>query len=324
MASKPSIGGQAVIEGVMMRGPASWAVAVRTPDGAITAETHMLPGHAQRYPFLRWPFVRGVYVLVESLSIGIRALRISTAHALGEEERPSDKQLGWTMALAVLFFTGLFVALPALAVKFGGRLLEQESQLVQNLAEGALRIGLFVGYILLISLLPDIRRVFQYHGAEHKTIYAYENDDPLEPEVIDRYSTLHVRCGTNFLFIVLFLTLAAHLVLDLLLPPSIPLRVAARVLAIPFLAGLAYEVIKAASRQENSLPFRILSLPGLALQKITTRPPSRDQIEVAVKAMESVIGREQLASSREPAQQVGAPIPPLAAPGAGTAPTGPA
>ena len=305
MASKPSIGGQALIEGVMMRGPRSWAIAVRKPNQEIVTEAHALPGHPDRRPFLKWPLIRGVYVLVESLQIGFRALMISAGHAMDEEEeKPTEKQLGWTMVAALIFFAGIFIVLPALAIKFSGRWMGIEDPFLQNLAEGLLRIGMFVGYILLISLMKDIRRVFQYHGAEHKTIYAYENDDPLEPEIVDRYSTLHVRCGTNFLFIVLSLTILAHLVMDLLLPPSIPLKLAARVAAIPLLAGLAYEVIKAASKKEDSKVLKVLSLPGLGLQKITTRPPTPDQIEVAIAAMESVIAREKLAEPAEAAAVV--------------------
>ena len=178
----------------------------------------------------------------------MRALAISAAYAVGDEEqRPSDRQLGWAMGVALVVFAGVFVLLPALGGKLGGRLIGVRGDFAQNVLEGLLRIGMFLGYILLISLLPDIRRVFQYHGAEHKTIYAYENGDPLDPEVVDRYPTLHVRCGTNFLFIVMFLTVVAHFVLDLFVPPSIPLRIAARLAVIPLLAGGAYEVIKAAS-----------------------------------------------------------------------------
>jgi uncharacterized protein YqhQ len=306
MASKPSIGGQALIEGVMMRGPTSWAIAVRKPDSEIATETHPLPGHSERHKWLKWPLVRGVYVLVESLTIGLKALMISANYSLDEKDRLSEKQLGWTMAGALVFFTGIFILLPALATKFGGRLIGVESELVQNIVEGLFRIGLFVGYLLLISMLRDIRRVFQYHGAEHKTIYAYENDDPMDPEVVDRYSTLHVRCGTNFLFIVLALTIVVHFIMDITLPESIPLRVSARILAIPFLAGIAYEVIRAAGKRGDSLVFRIASLPGLALQRITTRPPGRDQIEVAIAAMESVIAREKLA---EPAKEAEAAQP---------------
>ena len=308
MANKPSIGGQAVVEGVMMRGPASWAVAVRKPDSAIACESFPLPRPPADHPWLKLPFVRGIWVLVESLTIGMRALSISAAYAAGDEgERPSDRQIGWSMGIAMVFFAGVFVLLPALGGKLGGRLIGIRGDLAQNVLEGALRIGMFLGYILLISLLPDIRRVFQYHGAEHKTIYAYENGDPLEPEVVDRYSTLHVRCGTNFLFIVMFLTVAVHFVMDLFLPHSVPIRIAARLLAIPLLAGGAYEVIKAASADERSLAFRIASLPGLALQKITTRAPTRDQIEVAIRAMEAVMANEGLERSPAPRSS---PLPP--------------
>jgi len=188
------------------------------------------------------------------------------------------------------------VAAPALATKLGGQAVGVNSFLGQNLIEGAIRLGLFLGYISLISLIPDIRRVYQYHGAEHKVIAAYENGDPLQPEVVDRYPTLHVRCGTNFLFIVLFLTVLVGLALDFLLPHVLLLRVAARVVVIPLLAAFGYEIIRAASRDERSLVFRVASLPGLALQKITTRAPDRDQIEVAIKALEAVIAAEALAA----------------------------
>jgi uncharacterized protein YqhQ len=313
VAGKPSIGGQAVVEGVMMRGPASWAVAVRKPDLAIACESFPLPRRAEDHPWLRLPFVRGVWVLVESLVIGMRALSLSAAYAVGEaEERPSDRQIGWSMGIAIVFFAGVFILLPALGGKVGGRLIGVHGDLAQNVLEGLLRIGMFLGYIMLISLLPDIRRVFQYHGAEHKTIYAYENGDPLEPAIVDRYSTLHVRCGTNFLFVVMFLTVAAHFVMDLFLPPSVPLRIGARLFAIPLLAGGAYEVIKGASRNERSLVFRMASLPGLALQKVTTRPPTHDQIEVAIRAMEAVMAREGLMQPPVP----GVPSPPAAESGA--------
>jgi uncharacterized protein YqhQ len=295
------------MEGVMMRGPTSWAVAVRKPDLGIACESFPLPGHAQERPWLKLPFVRGVWVLVESLMIGMRALAISASYAAGEEDeaRASDRQIGWSMGIALVFFAAVFITLPALGGKLGGRWLGVDSDLAQNLLEGILRIGMFLGYILLISLLPDIRRVFQYHGAEHKTIYAYENGDPLVPEVVDQYSTLHVRCGTNFLFIVMFLTIVVHFVLDLVLPHSVPLRIGARILAIPVLAGCAYEVIKAASKNEHSLLFRAASLPGLALQKITTRPPDRDQIEVAIKALEAVVasGAAEAAADPSPEEQ---------------------
>jgi uncharacterized protein YqhQ len=289
---KPSIGGQAVLEGVMMRGPASWSVACRKPDETIAVERHPLPSVAQRHPWLKWPLIRGCLVLGESLTIGIRALKISANYALDEEEQLSDKQLGWTLGMAMIFFSAVFIVLPVLGTRLLENLvgnLSEDQPLVFNLIEGGIRLGMFLGYLLLIGQLKDIRRVFQYHGAEHKTIYAYENGDPLDPQLIDdKYSTLHVRCGTNFLFIVLFLTILAHFVLDLFAPAALLPRLGLRLAAIPFLAGISYEAIKLASRNEKSLTFRILMLPGLALQKITTKPPTLDQIEVAIAAMQAV------------------------------------
>lgn len=288
---RPSIGGQAVLEGVMMRGASSWSVACRRPDSTIAVERHPLPTLATRHPFLKWPLLRGCLVLGESLAIGIKALMISANQALAEEEEElSDKQLGWTLATAMVLFSAVFIALPVFGTKLLERLIDfpARNALGFNLIEGAFRLTLFVGYLLLIGQFKDVRRVFQYHGAEHKTIYAYENGDPLEPEEIDRkYSTLHVRCGTNFLFIVLFLTIIAHFILDLFVD-GLLLRIIIRIAAIPVLAGISYEAIKLASRNENSLAFRISMLPGLALQKITTKPPSLDQIEVAIEAMKAV------------------------------------
>lgn len=309
------------MEGVMMRGPVSWAVAVRKPDSEIAVQTFQLPTVIKRHKWLGWPFLRGVYVLVESLGIGMKALKISASYALEEEdEKPSDKAIGWSMGIAVVFFSAIFIALPAFISKFGGKLIGVHSDIWQNVIEGGIRLGFFLGYILLISLVPDIKRVFQYHGAEHKTIYAYENDDPLEPEVVDRYTTLHVRCGTNFLFIVMFLTIIAHFFLDLALPHSIPIRIAARVLLIPFLAGTSYEVIRAAGKNEHSKLFHFLSLPGLALQKVTTRQPTREQIEVAIKAMEAVIAREALTEPvTEPVENAAVDIAPILSPEPGIA-----
>ena len=276
----------------MMRGPASWSVACRRPDETIAVEKHPLPTMAERHPFLKWPMFRGVLVLVESLQIGLKALMISANHALEDEEQLSDKQLGWTMGTAMIMFSAVFIVIPVFGTKLIQNLLGDvvDSKLAFNLIEGGVRLSMFVGYLLVIGQFKDIRRVFQYHGAEHKTIYAYENGDPLDPALIDnKYSTLHVRCGTNFLFIVLFLTIVAHLVIDIALSGyGLPIRILVRLLAIPVLAGISYEVIKLASRNEESLLFRVSMMPGLLLQKITTKPPSLDQIEVAIAAMQAV------------------------------------
>ncbi|MQA98696.1 MAG: DUF1385 domain-containing protein [Actinobacteria bacterium] len=276
----------------MMRGPASWSVACRRPDETIAVDRFPLPSLAERHPWLKWPLFRGVIVLGESLAIGIKALMISANQALEDEEQLSGKQLGWSLTVAMVMFSAVFIALPVLGTRwlesYIGNLSDDRPVLF-NLIEVAIRLTMFVGYLLLIGQLKDIRRVFQYHGAEHKTIYAYENGDALVPAEIDRkYTTLHVRCGTNFLFIVLFLTVVAHLVIDLLVGDPFWMRIVIRVLAIPVLAGFSYEVIKLASRNEESLFFRISMLPGLALQRITTKPPTLDQIEVAIAAMRAV------------------------------------
>lgn len=311
---RPSIGGQAVMEGVMMRGPESWSVACRTPSGAISVDCSPLPGSLKRFPSLKLPFLRGCYVLGESLYIGIKALMISASKALEDDQgepEVSDKAMGWSLGIALVLFSAVFIVLPVLATKgisalTGGTV--SDRPIYFNLVEGTIRLGFFVGYLLAISLFPDIRRVFQYHGAEHKTIYAYENGDPLVPADIDRrYPTLHVRCGTNFLFIVLFLTVLANFGIDLFWGGSLAGRIGLRLAAIPVLAGLSYEVIKLASRNEDSWLFRFSMLPGLALQRITTKPPTLDMIEVAIAAMRAVAPQEARAAA-EAGDAPGAPV----------------
>lgn len=278
----------------MMRGPHSWSVACRKPDETIAVERHPLPNYHERWSLLKQPLLRGMLVLVESLIIGIKALMISANHAIDEEEdQLTDKQLGTTLFFAMVVFSAVFIVLPV----FGTRLVEKifgtdfskDMPIVFNLIEGGIRLSMFVGYLAFIGTFKDVRRVFQYHGAEHKTIYAYENGDPLDPKLIDdKYPTLHVRCGTNFLFIVLFLTIIVNFGLDIFITAALIPRVLIRLAAVPLLAGISYEAIKFASRNEDSKIFGVLMLPGLALQRITTKPPSLDQIEVAIAAMKAV------------------------------------
>ncbi|MFP5298732.1 MAG: DUF1385 domain-containing protein, partial [Actinomycetota bacterium] len=241
-------------------------------------------------------------------------------HALeDEEEQLTDKQLGTTLATAMIVFSAIFIALPVFGTKLienliGGNFSEDQP-LLFNVIEGAIRLSMFVGYLLIIGLFKDVRRVFQYHGAEHKTIYAYENGDPLDPKLIDdKYPTLHVRCGTNFLFIVLFLTIIAHFFMDLFITTHLIYRVLIRLAAVPLLAGISYEAIKLASRNEESAFFKVAMLPGLALQRITTKPPSLDQIEVAIAAMRAVAtdieeeGIEEVFEEQEKEETPEAPI----------------
>jgi len=290
-------GGQAVIEGVMMRGRDHWAVAVRRADSSVHLESHEVNTIGRRFPFLRKPGFRGVLALGQALSIGLRALTISANQSQPEEERLTRRQMAFSMTLALVIFIAVFMVGPAVLFRFARH--GVHSSVLRNVLEGLFRVALFVGYLALIGRMKDVRRVFQYHGAEHKTIAAYEHDDRLEPEAIDRYSTLHVRCGTNFLFIVLILTI---LVLAPFGYPGLGWLILSRVIAVPVIAGLAYEVLRLGARFHRSAVMRVLMAPGLWLQTITTKPPDHDQIEVAVASFKEVLRREtEVGAAQRPA-----------------------
>jgi uncharacterized protein YqhQ len=284
-----AMGGQAVMEGVMMRGEHTWAVAVRTLDGDIEVEVHDAPTWAQRWA--KVPLVRGVMTLAESLTLGFKALSWSANKQVPEEERLSSKAIGWTMGVALLFFTGIFILLPAFGARGLNRWLPLEGFWL-HAAEGALRLGLFIGYILLVGRMADIRRVFEYHGAEHKAIAAYENGVEVTPESAQRFTTEHVRCGTNFLLTVMVITIVVYAFFG---RPALPMLIASRVLLIPLIAGISYEIIRFAARHMDSRGMRIVMRPGLALQRLTTRQPSLDQLEVAIASLRAVMTAEQLA-----------------------------
>jgi uncharacterized protein YqhQ len=288
-ATKPNhfYGGQAVVEGVMMRGRDVWAVAVRRPDGDIHVESHDIHSVVKRRPFLGKPFLRGVIALGQALAIGFRALSVSAREAAPEEERLTSRQMGLSMAIAGVLFVGLFIVLPAATFGWVGR--RVDSTWLVNVLEGLFRVGLFLGYLLLIGRAKDIQRVFAYHGAEHKTIAAYEHDEPLVPERVDRYSTLHVRCGTNFLLLVMVTTI---FVFALFGNPGIWWRILSRIIAIPIIAGVAFELLRLGARFPNSRFMRAVMTPGLWLQKITTKPPDRGQIEIAIASFNEVLRRE--------------------------------
>jgi uncharacterized protein YqhQ len=280
-------GGQAVVEGVMMRGRDVWALAVRKPDGGVHVESHDIDSIAKRHPIFAKPGLRGVIALGQAMSIGMKALSISAAQASPEDERLSSGQMGLSMGLALILFAALFVVFPAVAFRWVSH--RVDSSVLVNAMEGVFRVALFVGYLVLIGRAKEIRRVFQYHGAEHKTIAAYEHDESLEPDAVDRYSTLHVRCGTNFLLIVMVLTI---LIFALFGNPGIWWRIGSRLIAIPIIAGLAFEMLRLGAKFERSAFMRAVMAPGLWLQKITTQAPDREQIEVAISSFNEVLRRE--------------------------------
>jgi uncharacterized protein YqhQ len=295
-ATKPEhfYGGQAVVEGVMMRGRDVWAVAIRRPAGDIHVESHDIESVAKRHPILRKPFLRGVIALGQALAIGFRALSISARESAPEDEQLTSRQMAVSFVIAAVIFIGLFIVLPAATFGWVGRRIG--SSVLTNVLEGVFRVALFLGYLLVIGRAKDIRRVFAYHGAEHKTIAAYEHDDPLTPDRIGPYSTLHVRCGTNFLLIVMVTTI---FVFALFGEPGLWWRIGSRLLAIPIIAGLAFELLRLGARYPKSAFMRIVMTPGLWLQKMTTKPPDDDQIEVAIASFNEVLRREQQARSAE-------------------------
>jgi len=280
------MGGQAVLEGVMMRGASKYAIAVRDPDGGIKVDIRDVPAWAERYRNI--PVVRGVLSLGESLSLGYRALTWSANQQVPEEEQVSEKAMGWAVGVAVIVFSALFIVLPALA----GDSLKHIFHGSFPVVEGIARLALFVVYLLAISRVRDIKRVFQYHGAEHKAIAAYENGVELTPKTAQQFTTAHVRCGTNFLLTVM---VVAILVYSLIPRPNLPFVIASRIVLIPVIAGLSYEVIRLAARNVQRRWVRVLMRPGLWLQKLTTRQPGLDQLEVAIVSLRAVMSADQLA-----------------------------
>jgi uncharacterized protein YqhQ len=283
------VGGQAVLEGVMMRGVSVWAVAVRKPEGEIEVTSEPLVSWAKRSRVLRWPVIRGVVALAESLKIGFRALSISANAQLDPEEQEEIGGFTWglTIAFSLVLAIGLFFVLPVGATS----LIKDKlgSPFLFWLVEGCLRTAIFIGYIALISRLGDLRRVFEYHGAEHKPISCFEAGDRLIPSRAKLYSRLHPRCGTSFLLIVMVLAIFVFAPIGL---PAWYWLLASRILGIPLIAGLSYEVIKWAGRNRRKRWVRALMWPGLMLQNLTTREPSEPQLEVAIAALDAVLAVE--------------------------------
>jgi uncharacterized protein YqhQ len=292
------VGGQAVLEGVMMRSPHAWAIACRKPSGEISTHSEPLERLSEKHKWMGWPVVRGVITLGHAMTLGFRALRFSANVAL--DEIPADdkgKKLevsGWMAAINIIFSVGFFIFmykfLPLLAATelkrinpiFG-------EQIIFNLVDGAIRIALFLLFIWGVSLWRDIHRVYEYHGAEHKTVFAFENGDPLDTASVQKYTTYHPRCGTSFLMTVMLISI---LVYTLIPVTTFWARFGIRIALLPFIAGVSYEIIRFAAKHRGSL-FALMTAPGLWLQRITTQPPSDQQAECAIVALNHAMTLEK-------------------------------
>src|SRR3954447_19246366 len=290
------IGGQAVLEGVMMRGPSNWSVAVRKPDGEIAQVSKPVVSPMTRHWVLRLPVIRGVVALGESLAIGFRALAISANYAAQEEGEDgqvtteiSRRAIIFAFVVAIGFAVALFKVTPALITNW----LPIHGAWYFVMVEGAIRVALFIAYLFLISLLPDLKRVFQYHAAEHKAINAYEAGEELTPERVQRFSLIHPRCGTAFL---LWVMVIAIFVFAFFGRPAWYWLIVSRILLLPVIAGIAYELIRFAGKHQGNRLLMALLAPGLWLQRLTTRQPSLDQLEVSIAALQEVLTLERRSS----------------------------
>lgn len=291
MNNRFQYGGQAVIEGVMMRGRRSLAIAVRRPSSQIVVDVRPVGGLSRRFRLLRLPFVRGVVMLVESLVIGMQALMYSANQVVDEEEEFSPLELAGTLALAFGLFVLLFIVLPNLAAVWFQRLTGTRVVL-SNLVEGVLRVLIFLAYIVGISRLRDIQRVFEYHGAEHKVIHAYESCGRPDARRAVGFSTRHPRCGTGFLLIVMVIAVFVFAIVG---KPSLPWLVLSRIVGIPLIIGVSYEIgIKWLGKHPDGFIARFLLWPGLQLQRLTTREPTPDQLEVAAAALEETMRMDEV------------------------------
>ena len=293
------VGGQAVLEGVMMRSPHAWAIACRKPSGQVEVHSEPLERLSEKHKWMGWPVVRGVITLGHAMGLGFRALRFSANVALDElqPEKPKEKKLevsGWIATVNIIFSVGFFIFmykyLPLLATTelkkwdpaLGG-------QIMFNLVDGLIRLILFLLFIWGVSLLKDIRRVYEYHGAEHKTVFAFENGDELNAGNVQRYSTFHPRCGTSFLMTVMLISIGFYMLIPV---TTFWARFAVRIALLPVITGVSYEIIRFAAKHRGSL-FALMTAPGLWLQRITTQPPSDDQAECAIVALDNAMSLEK-------------------------------
>ena len=297
---KIHVGGQAVIEGVMMRAPRSIAIAVRRPDGVIVVKKELAIPLSERFPIVKLPIIRGAVALFTSLIIGIKALNFSATEAMTEEEKEKENGTGdkdsgselssWamagTMSIAFGFGICLFFLFPLYLTKMLTPIIG-DNNIVFNLVDGVIRVIVFLAYIWIISRMDDIQRVFQYHGAEHKSIFAFEDGVALTVENVRRYSRLHPRCGTSFLLIVMLVSIAVFSLIPKLWP--FYLKAGSRIVLLPMIAGISYEFLKWSAQHDGHPLVKMVIAPGLALQKLTTREPDDSQLEVAITAMNEAL-----------------------------------
>jgi len=301
---KVSYGGQAVLEGVMMRGRTFMAVAVRAPDKSIVVRSEALPKHLYGGVIQKIPLVRGMTMLWDALGLGMKALMFSADVQMAEHDNDGDesreaetsrgaslsKPLAWTtVAVALVFGIGVFFVTPLAVVGVAEHFLGGASTFWSNLAEGLIRLVLLVGYVALIGMMPDVKRVYAYHGAEHMTIHAWEHNDPLDPKHVAQYPPAHPRCGTAFLLEVVAISIVLFALLG---TPDLWLRVLSRILLIPVIAGIAYELLRLGGKYPKSPFMKLIVAPGLLLQALTTRYPDESQMEVAIASMEELLKRE--------------------------------
>ena len=292
------VGGQAVLEGVMMRSPHAWAISVRKPSGEIASHREPLERLSEKHKWMGWPIVRGVMTLGHAMTLGFRALRFSANVALDQFEIGSEKRKleisGWLAAVNIIISLGFFIFMYKFVPLVAATELKRVNsafgnQIIFNVVDGVIRILLFLLFIWGISLWKDIRRVYEYHGAEHKTVYAFESGDPLSISAAQKFTTYHPRCGTSFLMTVMLISIVVYTLVPV---HTFWSRFAIRVALLPLIAGLSYEIIRFAAKHRGSL-FAMMTAPGLWLQRITTQPPADDQVECAISALNEAMELEK-------------------------------
>ena len=292
MDNKVVVGGQAVIEGVMMRGPKAIATAVRRKDGTIVYRKKTLDEKKNRW--IKMPFIRGVLALFDAMVIGTKELIFASNQAGEEEEQLSDKEVMGTVSMSLIIGIGVFMVLPSLV----GGLVFKDNKLMANIIEAAIRLTMFLGYIWGISFFKDVRRVFEYHGAEHKSIYNYEMEKALEVENAKTCTRFHPRCGTSFLLLVMFISILVFSIVDFIFPVPdnkfllIVYKIFTRIPFVPVVAGISFEIQRWTSYHLNNIIGKMIAGPGLLLQKITTKEPDESQLEVALVALKVALGQE--------------------------------